>query len=71
MQLPEPPPARRNLWQTSLFFAAMIAFLVFSDWANPSQTIIEKTDGTQMQVAVLIGHDGDATACSSRSRSAI
>lgn len=54
MQLPEPPPARRSLGKTSLFFASMIAFLVFSDWANPSQTLIEKTDGTRMQVAVLI-----------------
>ena len=54
MQLPDPPPARRNLLQTTVFFAAMIAFLVFSDWASPSQTIIEKSDGTKMQVAVLI-----------------
>ena len=54
MQLPEPPPARRSLWQTALFFVAMIASLVFSDWANPSQTILEKTDGTEMKVSVLI-----------------
>ena len=54
MALPEPPPAKRNLWQTSLFFAAMIAFLVFSDWANPSQTIIHTKDGTRMQVAVML-----------------
>jgi uncharacterized membrane protein YraQ (UPF0718 family) len=54
MQLPEPPAPKRNLYQTALFFAAMIAFLVFSDWANPSQTMIEKTDGTKMQVAVLL-----------------
>ena len=54
MALPDPPPAKRNLWQTALFFACMIAFLVFSDWANPSQTIIEKTDGTHMHVTVLI-----------------
>ncbi len=54
MQLPEPPAAKRNLPQTSLFFAAMIAFLVFSDWANPSQTTIEKSDGTKLQVAVLL-----------------
>ena len=32
----------------------MIAFLVFSDWANPSLTTIEKTDGTKMKVAVLL-----------------
>jgi len=54
MQLPQPPPAKRNLFQTALFFAAMIAFLVFSDWANPSLTTIEKSDGTKMRVAVLL-----------------
>jgi uncharacterized membrane protein YraQ (UPF0718 family) len=54
MQLPDPPPAKRSLWQTTLFFVCMITFLVFSDWANPSQTIIEKTDGTHMHVTVLI-----------------
>jgi uncharacterized membrane protein YraQ (UPF0718 family) len=54
MKLPDPPPASRNLLQTSLFFAAMLLFLVFSDWANPSLTTIEKKDGTRMQVAVLL-----------------
>jgi len=54
MQLPDPPPAKRSLWQTALFFVCMIAFLVFSDWANPSQTVIEKTDGTRMHVTVLV-----------------
>jgi len=54
MQLPDPPPPKRKLWQTALFFVCMITFLVFADWANPSRTIIEKTDGTQMHVTVLI-----------------
>ena len=54
MQLPDPPPAKRNLWQTALFFVCMIAFLVFSDWASPAQTSIQKKDGTQMHVTVLI-----------------
>ncbi len=54
MQLPDPPPAKRRLWQTSLFFVFMIVFLVFSDWANPSQTILKSSDGTQMHVTVLI-----------------
>lgn len=36
MQLPDPPPSKRKLWQTGLFLATMIAFLVFSDWVNPS-----------------------------------
>ena len=54
MQLPDPPPAKRRLWQSAAFFASMIAFLVFADWASPSQTVITKSDGTKMQVAVLI-----------------
>jgi uncharacterized protein len=53
MQLPDPPPSRRNLLQTSLYFASMIGFLVFSDWASPSETIITKTNGTRLVVAVL------------------
>lgn len=31
------PAATRSLWQTSLFFASMIAILVFANWANPGQ----------------------------------
>lgn len=54
LQLPDPPPSRRSLWQTSAYLGSMIAFLVFSDWANPSQTTIERTDGTTLQVAVLL-----------------
>jgi uncharacterized membrane protein YraQ (UPF0718 family) len=54
MQLPDPPPAKRSLLQTSLFFVAMIGFLVFSDWASPSKTVIHQKDGTRMQVAVLL-----------------
>jgi hypothetical protein len=54
MQLPDPPPSKRSLWQTALFFATMITFLVFADWANPSQTIITTSDGREMNVAVLI-----------------
>lgn len=54
MQLPEPPPSRRSLWQTAAFLASMILFLVFSDWANPSHTLLDRTDGTQLRVAVLL-----------------
>ncbi len=31
----DPPRARRSLWQTVLYFACMMAFLVFSDWYHP------------------------------------
>jgi uncharacterized membrane protein YraQ (UPF0718 family) len=53
MALPDPPPSRRSLWQTAIFFVCMISFLVFSDWANPSQTIFTTKDGREMHVAVL------------------
>jgi uncharacterized membrane protein YraQ (UPF0718 family) len=31
------PEATRPLWQTALFFASMVAVLVFANWANPRQ----------------------------------
>jgi len=31
------PAATRPLWQTAMFFASMIAVLVFANWANPRQ----------------------------------
>lgn len=52
MALPDPPPSRRSLLQTGVFFACMIAFLVFSDWYNPGDVVVVKTDGTQFE-AVL------------------
>jgi len=54
VDMPEPPPAKRNLLQTAIFFVAMIAVLVFSDWSSPSQTIIERSDGSRIKVAVLL-----------------
>lgn len=40
MQMPEPVPSKRKLWQTALFLATMIAFLVFSDWSNPGTKVL-------------------------------
>jgi len=54
MQLPQSPPGKRALWQNALLLGSMIAFLVFSDWSNPSQTTIETQSGQKMQVAVLL-----------------
>ncbi len=57
MALPDPPPAKRNLVQTAMFFASMIIFLLFADWANPSHTVMERRleDGSiqTMHVNVL------------------
>jgi len=32
-----PPEAARPLWQTAVYFAAMVAVLVFANWARPEQ----------------------------------
>ena len=53
MQLPEQPAPRRRLWQTALYFVAMMMFLVFSDWYNPGNVTVHKKDGTTLQVVLL------------------
>lgn len=53
MQMPDPPPARRRGWQSGLLLAAMIGFLVFSDWFNPGDAVIQRTDGTAVRGVVL------------------
>jgi uncharacterized membrane protein YraQ (UPF0718 family) len=52
MQMPEPPASNRPLWKSVCFLGAMILFLIFSDWYNPGDKVVELTDGTQFQ-AVL------------------
>jgi len=53
MQMPDPPAAKRPLRQSALLLGAMIAFLVFSDWFNPGERVVQlKEDGTRFQ-AVL------------------
>lgn len=53
MLMPEPPPARRKGWQSGLLLACMIGFLVFSDWFNPGDAIVRRTDGTEIRGVVL------------------
>ncbi len=43
--MPEPPKSTRSLWKTTLFFAGMIFFLVFSDWYNTNDVTIAMKDG--------------------------
>ena len=50
---PDAPQPKRALWQTVLYFAAMMAFLIFSDWYNPGNVTVETTNGTTMQVVML------------------
>jgi uncharacterized membrane protein YraQ (UPF0718 family) len=53
LQMPEPPPSRRRGWQSGLLLACMVGFLVFSDWFNPGDAIVKRTDGTEVRGVVL------------------
>ena len=49
----DPPRARRSLWQMVLYFACMMAFLVFSDWYNPGNVVVHQTDGQDIPAVLL------------------
>lgn len=49
---PEQKP-RRSLWQTILYFACMMGFLVFSDWYNPGDVSVVTTSGSTIQANLL------------------
>jgi len=53
VHLPDPPASPRRLWQTALYLACMVAFLVFSDWFNPGDAVVHQTDGTAIRGVVL------------------
>ena len=48
MALPPSAPPKRKLWQNAAFLGAMILFLVFSDWSDPSRTRVEFNPDTQV-----------------------
>ncbi|MCA9256383.1 MAG: permease [Phycisphaerales bacterium] len=50
---PAPEAPKRSLWRTALYFAAMMAFLIFSDWYNPGNATIVTRDGATLPVVVL------------------
>jgi uncharacterized membrane protein YraQ (UPF0718 family) len=47
LAMPDPPAARRPLWQNGSLLAAMLAFLIFSDWFNPGDKEVQLADGVQ------------------------
>jgi len=53
MAMPAPPASKRRLWQTSLYMACMVGFMIFSDWFNPGNAIVHKTDGSTVRGVVL------------------
>ena len=53
MQMPEPEKPRRHIGKTAIFLASMILFLVFSDWFNPGNVVVETTDGREFKAVVI------------------
>jgi uncharacterized membrane protein YraQ (UPF0718 family) len=49
---PEQPTASRPLWQNASMLAAMLAFLVFSDWFNPGDKVVQLADGQQFEATL-------------------
>ena len=52
-EMPEPPAGSRPIWKNALLLLAMVAFLVFSDWFNPGDAVVHRTDGSQIRGVVL------------------
>lgn len=52
MQMPDAGASRRPLYQSALLLLGMIAFLVFSDWFNPGDRIVQLSDGTRFTATV-------------------
>lgn len=53
LRTPEPEKPRRHISKTALYLGCMIMFLIFSDWFNPGNVIVETTDGRQFKAVVL------------------
>ena len=53
LQMPEPEQPNRPLWQTTLYFVSMVAFLVFSDWYNPGDVVVRTRNGDEFQAVTL------------------
>ncbi len=58
MAMPDPPAARRPLWQNASLLAAMLAFLVFSDWFNPGDKHVQLADGTKFEATLQYETEG-------------
>lgn len=52
LEMPDPPASKHPLWKNVSLLAAMIMFLVFSDWFNPGDKIVGMADGTQIEATL-------------------
>jgi uncharacterized membrane protein YraQ (UPF0718 family) len=53
MQMPEQERPSRHIAKNGIFLAAMILFLIFSDWFNPGKVAVTTTDGRTFNAIVL------------------
>ena len=53
VQMPEPEAPRRGMGKNALFMAAMIMFLIFSDWYNPGNVVVKTADGREFKAVVI------------------
>jgi uncharacterized membrane protein YraQ (UPF0718 family) len=58
LAMPDPPAAKRPLWQNASLLAAMLAFLVFSDWFNPGDKHVQLADGTRFEATLQYETEG-------------
>ncbi len=58
MAMPDAPAAKRPLWQNASLLAAMLAFLVFSDWFNPGDKNVQLADGTKFEATLQYETEG-------------
>lgn len=47
LAMPDPPATKRPLWQSATLLAAMLAFLIFSDWFNPGDKQVQLANGSR------------------------
>jgi hypothetical protein len=53
LQTPDPPAPKRRMGQNAALLGCMIGFLIFSDWFNPGDAVVQRTDGTTIRGVVL------------------
>jgi uncharacterized membrane protein YraQ (UPF0718 family) len=53
MQLPPSPAPTRPLWQTGIFFASLVFFLIFAAWVTPRDVTLHLKGGQQVKAVVL------------------
>jgi uncharacterized membrane protein YraQ (UPF0718 family) len=53
LQMPQSEKPRRHIGKNALFLAAMLLFLIFSDWFNPGNVTVTTADGRTFNAVVL------------------